>query len=321
MENLGKLDVLYQNYLDGVIDKRELEGKMFNTILKNARNYRWFGGSEEDIVDYLCWIYPRLSKAVRHFKGSGAAFSTYIGALIRYSMKEYKSNQMDHYITEYAAWTTHSMDIEVRSPEFSYPGPEEGEDEDKDLRAAIPHELFKSRQILLLILKSYYFISEDFIERIAPYTGVEPEALKLMIEKLHSYRSRKEEDIRLFQERIASQFYRCVAWEKRLKILMPESSRYGVIKIQLERARKRLAGMRKRFSKVRLDATHRQIAEVTGISTGTISSSLSSLMAQWELDHTGCPVPKQKAGGKSGRGSPAVRGTGELRKPPGGRGR
>ncbi|MDR2376033.1 MAG: hypothetical protein LBD96_06295 [Treponema sp.] len=311
MENLGNLDVLYQNYLDGTIDRRELEGKMFNAILENARNYRWFGGSEGEIVDYLCWIYPRLSRAIRQFKGNGAAFSTYIGALIRYSMKEYKTDQIDHYITECAAWATHSMDIEVHSPEFGYPESEEGEDEGKPLKAVVPRELFKSRQILLLILKSYYFISEDFIERIAPYTGVELEVLKLMIEKLHLYRSRKEEDIRLFQERITTQFYRCIAWEKRLKILLPESNRYQVIKNQLERARKRLAGLRKRFAKLRMDATHRQIAEVTGISAGTVSSSLSTLMAQWELDITGRPVLKGKIRKKSSW-EPE-----EIRKPPG----
>jgi hypothetical protein len=142
-----------------------------------------------------------------------------------------------------------------------------------------------------------------------------------MIEKLHTCRSRKEEEIRMFQERITTQFYRCIAWEKRLSILLPDSSRYEVVQAHLERARTRLAGLRTRFAKLRLDATHRQIAEVTGISTGTVSSSLSTLMSQWELDHTGCPVPKQKTGRKSGRGFPATRGTGEIHKPPGGRDR
>jgi hypothetical protein len=316
MENFSSLDLLYQEYVNGVITRRELEGKMFSIILENARSYHWFNGSEEDVIDYLCWIYPRFNKAIRHFKGDGAAFSTYVGALVRYSMKEYKAEQMDHHITEYAAWTTHSMDIEVRSPGFSYPGPDEDE-EDEPPPLAAPQNSLKSRQILLLMLKSYYFVSEDFIERIAPYTGIKQEALKSMIEKLRCCRSRKEEDIRLLQERIANQFYRCIAWEKRLKILSPESSRYAVVNAQLERARKRLAGMRRRFSKLRLDATHRQIAEVTGISAGTISSSLSTLMSQWELDDSGQPVRKRKTEKKSGKVSPVPRGKGGIREPPG----
>jgi hypothetical protein len=310
MDDLTRLDVLYEEYLAGGIDRRELEEKMFISILENARNYHWFNGNEEESVDYLCWIYPRISRAIRHFKGSGSAFSTYIGALIRYSMKEYKAEELDHYITEYAAWTTHNMDIEVRSPEFSYPGPDEEEEEEKPPWTGF-QALFKSRQILLLILKSYYFISEDFVERIAPYTGMKTETLKLMIEKLRSSRNQKEEEIRLLQERITSQFYRCIAWEKRLQIMLPESSRYRIVQNQLERARRRLEGMRRRFAKLRMDATHRQISEVTGISTGTVSSSLSNLRSQWGLDQEGRPVQKRKKDKKSAKGSPAPRGKGK----------
>jgi hypothetical protein len=306
MDDLTKLNVLYQEYLDGGLDRKELEGKMFSVILENARNYHWFNGSEEESVDYLCWVYPRISRAILHFKDRGTAFSTYIGALIRYSMKEYRNGEMDHYITEYAAWTTHNMDMEVRNPEFGYPGPEE-EMEEEAPRTGF-QALFKSRQILLLILKSYYHVSEDFVERIAPYTGLKTETLKLMIEKLRSSRNRKEEEIRQLRERISSQFYRCIAWEKRLQILLPESSRYRVVQDQLERARRRLEGMRKRFAKLRMDATHRQIAEVTGISTGTVSSGFSTLRAQWGLDKEGRPVQKQRKEKKSGRGSQASQG-------------
>ncbi|MDR1443949.1 MAG: hypothetical protein LBI94_03620 [Treponema sp.] len=297
MQDLSSLDALYQKHLDGGLDRREFEGKMFGIILENARHYRWFDGNEEESVDYLCWIYPRLSRAVGHFKNSGAAFSTYIGALLRYSMREYKSGQMDHHITEYAAWATRAVDMEARSPEPCYPEPEE--EKSKFLQTALQTRL-KSRQILLLILKSYYYLSEDFIDRIAPYTGVDAEKLKQMVEKLRFNRNRKEEEFHLLQERIATQFYRCIIWEKRLKILMPDSTRYKVIQAQLERSRKRLAGMRRRFAKLRLDATHRQIAEVTGISTGTISSSLSTLRSRREQDNQGRPQHGRKeSGGKS----------------------
>ncbi|MDR1175676.1 MAG: hypothetical protein LBK83_09450 [Treponema sp.] len=326
MQDFNSLDSLYREYRGGSLDQRELEGKMFSVILKNARDYRWFEGNEDEIVDYLCWIYPRISKAVRHFKDNGAAFSTYIGALIRYSMREYKSAQLDHYITEYAAWTTQAMDMEVHSPEIDYPEAgfaetnylEPEETGNKFLQAALQTQL-KSRQILLLILKSYYYLSEDFIDRIAPHTGVDAETLKQMVEKLRFSRNRKEEQFHRLQERIANQFYRCIAWEKRLKILTPESTRYQVIQIQLERARKRLAGMRQRFARLRLDATHRQIAEVTGISTGTVSSSLSTIRSRWELDNKGQPVPREEGGKKSGRKSLVVRGKGENTGPGNGR--
>ncbi|MDR3247608.1 MAG: hypothetical protein LBT39_02375 [Treponema sp.] len=276
-QDLTSLNELYAAYQRGSLSKRKLEGEMFRIILENIQNSRLFDKNEEESTDYLCWLYPRLSRAIVNYQDNGATFSTYIGALIRFSTKEYRSRQIDHYITEYAAWTAHIPDLEVRSPTPSYA---EAVEEERPPRITLPP--LKSRQIQILILKSYHFISEDFIDRIAPYAGMEREELKEMIEKLRLRRSRREEEIRVSQERIATQFYRCITWEKRLKLLLPGSARYGKIQLQLERARIRLAGMRKRLSQLRVDATHEQIAEVLGISKGTVSSSLFKLRSYWK---------------------------------------
>jgi hypothetical protein len=289
MQDLTSLNILYSEHRQGILDRKNFEEKMFKVILGNIQNFRLFDGDEEESVDFLCWLYPRLSRAVKNYKDSGAAFSTYIGALIRYSVKEYRSRQVDRYITEYAAWTAHAADFEVRSSAPEYP--ETGEDETLPLQPA-PLALLKSRQILLLILKSYYFISEDFIDRIAPFTGVEKEKLKRMIEKLRECRSRREEEIRLFQERITTQFYRCITWEKRLKTLIPGSARHLKVQLQLERARARLTRMRKRITMFRVEATHRQIADVVGISPGTVSSSLFNLKSHWGFDKKGRLIKK-----------------------------
>jgi FixJ family two-component response regulator len=86
------------------------------------------------------------------------------------------------------------------------------------------------------------------------------------------------------QERIYSQFYRCIVYERRLAA-MPENSAL-VLKMQmrLEKARLRLAAMRKRFAGIRPDATNRQIAELIGISKGTVDCSLHALKARWKND-------------------------------------
>ncbi|MDR0641006.1 MAG: hypothetical protein LBG07_00935 [Treponema sp.] len=278
MPDLSSLNVLYQGYQNGDLGKRDLEGKIFKVILDNLKDFHLFNGDEEEGIDYLCWLYPRLSRAIHNYRDSGAPFSVYISALVRCSIKEYQSRQMDHHITEYAAWSAHAVDFEVRSPDSEYL-----EEEEKPVPLPEPPPL-KSRQLLLLILRSYFFLSEDFVERAAPFTGIEKEKLLEMIKKLRDRRSQKEENIRLFQERITTQFYRCLAWEKKLKYLLPESARYRKIQEQLERARKRLEKMRRRFTGIKLDATHKQIAEVTGISAGTVSSGLHRIKTYWQAN-------------------------------------
>lgn len=293
MPDLSSINVLFQEYQNGDLGKRELEGKIFRVILDNLKAFYLFGGDEEEGIDYLCWLYPRLSKAVHNYRNTGTPFSTYISALIRCSIKEYQSRRIDHYITEYAAWAAHTVDFEVHSPEPAYPG--DGEEEEKPVRFRKLAPL-KSRQVLLLILRSYFFLSEDFIERAAPFAGVKKEELLEMIKKLRDRRSRKEENIRLFQERITSQFYRCIAWEKRLKYLLPGSARYRKIQGQLERARKRLEKMRGRFAGMKVDATHKQIAEVSGLSAGTVSSGLYNIKSRWKTNQNGRPEKKDPVG-------------------------
>jgi hypothetical protein len=289
MPDLSSLNALYQEYQNGDLGKRDLEGKIFRIILDNLQAFYLFKGNEEEGIDYLCWLYPRLSKAVHNYRDNGASFSTYISALVRCSTKEYQSRQMDHSITEYAAWAAHAMDLEVRSPAPEYPKVEEEEIPLRHLK----RPPMKARQVLLLMLRSYFFLSEDFIERAAPFTGVEKEKLLEMVQKLRDRRSLKEENIRLFQERIATQFYRCIAWEKRLKYLPPDGARYKKVQAQLERARKRLEKMRERFNSIKLNATHRQIAEVTGISAGTVSSGLYKMKSHWKINENGRPVKKE----------------------------
>jgi DNA-directed RNA polymerase specialized sigma24 family protein len=288
MPDLSSLNALYREYQNGDLGKRDLEGKIFKVILDNLKDFYLFDGDEEEGIDYLCWLYPRLSRAIQNYRDNGAPFAAYISALVRYSIKEYQSRQTDHHITEYAAWTAQAIDFEVRSQDSEYP---EEEEEEKPVRLQRLPPL-KSRQLLLLILRSYFFLSEDFIERAAPFTGVEKEKLQEMIKKLRDRRSQKEENIRLFRERITTQFYRCLTWEKRLKYLLPESARYKKIQDQLERARKRLEKMRRRFTGIKLDATHKQIAEVTGISAGTVSSGLSRIKSYWKINQNGRPVKK-----------------------------
>jgi hypothetical protein len=307
MQDLTGLNSLYAEYRQGTLNKRALEEMMFKIMLKSVQEARLFDDDEEASIDYLCWLYPRLSRAIQNYQENGATFATYINALIRYSLREYRSRQYDHYLTEYAAWTAHTTDMEVRSPGLHYPEIEIEEEDAPGPPRLVPLTMLKSRQVLMLILKSYYFMSEDLIDRIAPMTGVTAERLRKMIEKLRASRSRREEERRLTQERITTQFYRCIVWEKRLKMLLPGTVRYERIQVQLDRARKRLAGMRKRLARFKVSASHRQVAEILGISTGAVGSSLSMLKSHWGLDAEGRPVRKnrKRKGRKKGE-SPRV---------------
>jgi hypothetical protein len=120
-------------------------------------------------------------------------------------------------------------------------------------------------------------VSDEFLERIAPAIGMEVKEIKSMIEKLRVWRMRRDETIRVLQERIFCQFYRCIVFEKRLRSTSEGSVRYEKLSKNLKGARERLASMRKRLSGIRVDATNQQVADLLGITKGAVSSNLHAL--------------------------------------------
>jgi biotin operon repressor len=287
MQNILALNGLYHQYVEGGLGRKEFEGIIFSTMLKNFQYFYFADWDRDEYVDYLCWLYPRLSNAIDNYREKGYSFSTHIIALVRYSMKEYRSRQSDHYITEFAAWTARAAEMETRSREPEYPAElyPDPEGRTEKLPSRKPEEGIRPenipvnnpRQILLLLLKSYYFVSDEFLERIAPAIGMEVKEIKAMIEKLRDWRTRRDETIRVLQERIFCQFYRCIVFEKRLRGASEGSARYEKLSKNLKGARERLASMRKRLSGIRVDATNQQVADLLGITKGAVSSNLHAL--------------------------------------------
>jgi biotin operon repressor len=150
------------------------------------------------------------------------------------------------------------------------------------------------RQILLLLLKSYYFVSNDFLERIAPAIGVKAEKIREMIEKLREWRIQRDEAVRVLQERIVGQFYRCIVIEKRLRAVAEGSARYEKLAKSLKGARERLANMRKRLSGIRVDATNQQVADLLGITKGAVASNLYALRSRHAQPGSEDPGPHGK---------------------------
>jgi hypothetical protein len=309
MQDILALNELYHQYVEGGLGRKEFEGILFRIILKNTRYFYFADWGKDEYIDYLCWLYPRLSNAIDNYREKGYSFSTHIIALVRYSAKEYRSRQMDHYITEFAAWTVHAADMEVRSREPEYlaesspmpvgavppPSGRPGE------RAEVPPEntqVDNPRQILLLLLKSYYFVSDDFLKRIAPAIGMDAEKIMGMIDKLRDWRIRRDDAIRILQERIVCQFCRCIIFERRLRGAAEGTARREKLVKGLRRARERLTSLRKRLAGIRVEATNQQVADLLGITKGAVASNLYALKNRYTQPPAGKLNPQGKEAGR-----------------------
>lgn len=277
MQEYLPLSAFLDEYRMGILSQKQLEGKIFQHILDNYKRFHLSQWGQDDRIDYLCWLYPRLSKAVTKYRNSGTSFDSYIGTLVYYSSREFRFRAADHSISEQTCWKEQAAELSVRDVEPCYP---------EKLPAYKP--VSNPQQILVLLLKSYYFVSDDFVSRIAPAIGIKKEILKKMVDELRTLRLEKEEKIQGLKERIHSQFYRCISFEQRM-LAAPEGSAFRKkMQERLNRARKRLVSMRKRLSVMRLDATNRQIAELLGVPKGTIDSTLYSAKLKYAVKEKEC---------------------------------
>jgi hypothetical protein len=266
MQKVSSLNDLFRDYSGGILDRKQFEGLLFQYVMENHHRFQMYIRNQDDYNEFLSWLYPRMRRAIDSYRETGASFETYIGALMRWGVKEYHARRTHRHITEHSTWKLRTSELVVRDYEPEYLG-----------TYSPPKIIRNPRQILFLLLKSYYFVSDDFIARAAPQVGMKQEKLLALVTKMRNLRARRDQEIRLLQERSYCQFYRCMAYERRLKAVTEDSACHKLLEIRLERARKRLVSIRRRLARTRREASNAQISEILGVPKGTIDSSFFAL--------------------------------------------
>ena len=251
------LNALYAQFKNGLMDKRELEGMIYEKILGDINHYGLQCLTNEDCIDFLSWFYPRIKNAIDSYNSSTASFETYLGTLIKWSAREYISRHARQLDIEHAVWSARISEMYAHETE-----PEYYEKENSRLTKLNKKimQINNPRQVLILILKCYYFLTEDYIERMAFWLDIDINKLKGMVDTLRQKRIEHDDEVRRLRESTYSQFYRCIIYEKKLKSFADETDLFLKTKKQLEKSRIRLASMKKRVASIRLEATNTQIA-------------------------------------------------------------
>jgi len=269
------LNELYSQYSTGKIKRAEFEGNIYRHFFYNQDKTCLSHWKRDEYEDYISWFYQRLKKAIDSYHDIGSSFEAFMSRFLLISSKEYRVRITTNNVTEYSTWS-------ARVPEL-YAGEEQPyylhEKNDNILSKLINSQNSRkdTKRVLALILKCYCYISDDFIEKIAPKIEIDGKKLRDMIDRIRELRQKKDDEIYHMKERIYCQYYRCLVYEKRLTLLQENTTAYNKLKLRLEKARQRLEKMRKRITLIRTEATNRQVAEVIGVKKGTVDASLHSL--------------------------------------------
>ncbi|MCL2802054.1 MAG: hypothetical protein FWD28_09885 [Treponema sp.] len=278
MENF--LNEMYSSYQAGDIDRCCLEGSVYTYLMKNQGKTTLCYWKNHDYEDFISWFYPRLRKSIDSCAETGMSFETILNRYLLLSSKEYQLRTTKNAVTEVSAWNAMIPEMYAyeETPVYTY----------KNYEHVLTEMIYDrkgkvcTKRILALILKCYYYISEDFAEKIAKVIGIEKIEIKAMLEKVKKIRQKRDDEIYLLKERIYCQFYRCIVYEKRLSYLNENKLAGDKVKRQLEKARKRLENMRQRITSTRTGATNSQIADIIGTRKSIVDSSLHQLKIKWK---------------------------------------
>jgi DNA-directed RNA polymerase specialized sigma24 family protein len=287
MKKQTQLSDLHQKYVQKEITKKEFEEYIFKYLLNNHEHLNPFKGNEERFMDFLSLLYPRISRAVDSYRDTGASFEAYLASIIHWSQKDYKTRESDHFIIEYSCWKARAEEISSENPEPGYVETE------IDLSPYEVLENYTRRQSLILFLKSYYFVSEDLLRRVAKILEMRQEDLWALVEQLRARRMKHERAVSELKARIHGQYYRCLAFQNRIAAAPLESALYEKLKKSYEKATHRLQNMKKRLAGFKVDVSNRQIAEILNLSKGTIDSTLHVIHEKAKRLGTNQPTPPQ----------------------------
>jgi DNA-directed RNA polymerase specialized sigma24 family protein/predicted transcriptional regulator with HTH domain len=277
MKSEKYLSDLYEMYTSRKLSKTNFEGKIFKHLLDNFERFRLFRGNRDTWSDFLASLYPRIVRAIDLYRDQGSSFDAYITSLIHCAAREYRCRESDRSITEYVCWKAKAEDVMVAESEPEY--------NESRKNVSIPTEI-NPRQILFLLLKSYFFVSDEFVKKVSQTIGMDPVLVQGIIDELRRRRFDKDAEIMNLRERLHCQHYRCIAYQKRLIYTQKGTDYHDRMKERYERARKRFFKMKKRLGGIRMSASNRMIAEVLGIPRGTVDSSLSAIKHRLIPDDT-----------------------------------
>jgi DNA-directed RNA polymerase specialized sigma24 family protein len=271
------LNYFYSQYSKGKLERSKLEGLIYIHLIENQGRTRLYMWNRVEYEDFISWFFPRMQKSIDTYCKTASAFESFIYTILHVSAREFRVRSVTNSVTEYSAWSARIPDYYAHEDLPAYLT--------EKVQSSLSFENCKRKnvkQLTVLILKCYYYVSEDFLDRLLPETGIDRKKIMEMIEKIRILRAKHDDAIYHFKERIHCQYYRCIVYEKRLSYLSENMSAYAKLKIKLEKARERLDKMRKRIASIRTSATNKQIAEVIGISKGAVDSHLFTLKNKWE---------------------------------------
>jgi len=247
------------------------------------------GWNEDDCGEFFCYFYPKLRRLVERFEYRGRPFEVYLIITLKWQLRTYAGRKaieklQGRVLAQESFWACDSSADYADDAHPVQPAPRTIDPSQLEIPECARSVLnidgdnrigdrATRKRVLYLALKSAAHLTESLIGRVAFLTGYDADYIYRLSEELKARVYSRRSRLLLLSEKRNCCFFRIYCLQEQLRLVAEQAVRTELAR-QLTSEKNRLACMLDEISRVPLDPTHRDIAEVLGIPKGSVDSGL-----------------------------------------------
>ncbi len=228
------------------------------------------GWDEDACGEFYARFQPRLFRLLSRFKDQGKPFESYLCSVMSWELKNFAREMRKADRDWNAALRLEYPEEQAGAePEWEKARPD-GPDE--RLASLLDNEADR-RNVLALCLKNIRHMTPERFSGLAALARVPQDTLTRYASVLRARMAPREKRLEAFRMR-RNRAYSCIRLLEQELLEEADPGRRGRIHERLARARKTMRTAMHRMSRIKLNPTNREIAEVLGVPKGTVDSGL-----------------------------------------------
>ena len=269
MNEQNPMEALLQRYKEGHWERRALEQQLIIHLMNHPHRFNLRHLNPDDRMDFLCFYFPRLRKAIDNYKVTGHSFDAYIHRSIQFALRDYKHEETIQHEEEAQIWHfTDDLCQPIQKEQFV-------QDYDQPYSEDAPVRIRNPKQILLLTLKAYRYISPDFSNKVANAIGLEPKTIEGWIREIRM--KRLADDMEIEKLQAATCYIKKLRFEQQLLSIDSDSMSRTRLEWQAAKNIQHLEKLNRKLRKIKKTASNQLIADVLGMPKGTVDANLHAL--------------------------------------------
>lgn len=273
-----QVNKIYSQLNSMEISKQEATSLLLGEIFKSPRYYCMEQLGEDEISNFLLWIYNQIPKIIDNYKNKDSSFLTYYTSSIRYRYRSWKRLNIKQLVFQKILDNHHFHEYNEKSSEYLV-GEQDFIYSPSSTMKLYLREPLTTKQavtILVLALKSLKILSSKVIETIPFLTGISTQEFYHYVNLIEAKMSKRIQKFEKIKNRTNTSYILCQQYDLELSTLDTESSQYGIVLQKYQVQQTTLNRLRDKLKHFNLQPSNKMIEEVLSLPDGSVRRILSN---------------------------------------------